>query len=158
MSRRMPLANADVVADRVARLRAFGEVLGQYTAIGPGEREASAGAGLQFVLRRAARSDGQRRDAGQPVLVVRRRQIMRGIHALYRVAKPSAGAAHPADRAEQHPKDPAPPRFAEERLGVFVLDRAEPVEAAEVVHAVHAENPTVIVLWRFELSAGTARL
>jgi hypothetical protein len=37
-----------------------------------------------------------------------------------------------------------------------VLDRAEPVEAAEVVHAVHAENPTMIVLWRFELSAATA--
>jgi len=97
MSRRMPLANADVVADRVARLRAFGEVLGQYTAIGPGEREASAGAVLQFVLRREARFDGQRRDTGQPVLVVRRRQIMRGIHALDRMAEPSAGTAQCTD-------------------------------------------------------------
>ena len=41
---------------------------------------------------------------------------------------------------------------------VLVLDRAEPVEAAEVVHAVHAENPTAIVLWRFELSDGAMRV
>ena len=43
------------------------------------------------------------------------------------------------------------PGLVEKRLGRLVLDRAEAVEAAEVVHAVHAENPTAIVLWRFEL-------
>src|SRR6202011_4654113 len=157
MSRRMPLSNADVVADGVARLRPRGEVLGQYTAIGSGEREASAGAVLQFVLCGEPRFDGQRRDTGQPVLVVRRRKVVLWRHALYRVAEPSAGTAHPADPAERHPKHPPLPRFVKERLGVLVLDRAEPVEAAEVVHAVHAENPTVIVLCRCELVGRTVR-
>ena len=39
-----------------------------------------------------------------------------------------------------------------------MFDGAEPVEAAEVVHAVHAENPTAIILWRFELFEGAIRV
>jgi hypothetical protein len=39
-----------------------------------------------------------------------------------------------------------------------MLDRAEAIEAAEVVHAVHAENPTAIVLWRFELFGRSHRV
>ena len=46
----------------------------------------------------------------------------------------------------------------EEWLLVLVFDGTEPVEATEVVHAVHSENPTAIVLWRFELSDGAMRV
>jgi hypothetical protein len=46
----------------------------------------------------------------------------------------------------------------EEWLLVLVFDGTEPVEATEVVHAVHCENPTGIVLWRFELSDGATRV
>ena len=38
------------------------------------------------------------------------------------------------------------PVFGEDRLGLLALDRAEAVEATEVVHAVHAEDPTAIAL------------
>jgi len=39
-----------------------------------------------------------------------------------------------------------------------VLNRAEPVEPAEVVNAVHVENPTAIDSLKIELSAGNARV
>jgi hypothetical protein len=61
----------------------------------------------------------------------------------------------PQIQTDPHPEHPPLPRLAKVRLGVLVLDRAEPVEAAEVVHAVHAEDPTAIVLCLCELFGRT---
>ena len=48
------------------------------------------------------------------------------------------------ERPDHEPEDTALPIFGECRLGDFVLDWAEAVEATEVVHAVHVGNPTAI--------------
>ena len=104
-----------------------------------------------------ARFDDQRRDAGQPVLVVRRRQVVRRVHALDAVPeRPARGRSPITSRSD--PEHAALPLLVEHRLVGLDLDRAEPLEATEVVDAVHAENPTAIVLWRCELSEGAIRV
>ena len=87
--------------------------------------------------RRHARFDSERRDTGEPVLPVRRRQVVRGIHPLDRMAKHAAVDAERSERSDHHPKGASLPVRGEERLAVGVLDRAETVQSAEVVHTVH---------------------
>jgi len=60
--------------------------------------------------------------------------------------------------ADHQPKGASFPIFVEQRLGRRVLDRAEPVEAAEVVHAVHVVNPTAIGSLTIELFDGAVRV
>ena len=85
----------------------------------------------------SARLDGERRDTGEPVLPVRRREVVRGIHPLDRMAKHPAVDAQRSERSD-HESEGAPlPVRGEERLRLGVLDRAEAVQPAEVVHTVH---------------------
>jgi hypothetical protein len=74
------------------------------------------------------------------------------------MAAPPAGHALRSDPPHHQPEGPPLPLFGEERLGHLVLDGAEPVEAAEVVHAVHVENATAIGLLSFELFGHAVRI
>jgi hypothetical protein len=141
----VPCAYADLVADRLAGSGVRGQVLGQHAAVGPGEREASAGPALELVLGGEAGIDGHRRRAGQPVLVVRGRQIVLRCHALDRMAEPSAGDSLRSDETQHHPEGAPLPILGEQRFARLVLDWAEPVQAAQIVNAVHVANPTAVV-------------
>ena len=96
-----------------------------------------ASAAIEFLLRDSARLDGQRRDTGQPVFPVRRRQVVRRIHPLDRVAKHPAVAAQRPNRADHETEGAALPVLGEGRFRLFMFNRTEAVEAAEVVHTVH---------------------
>jgi hypothetical protein len=74
-----------------------------------------------------------------------------GRHSFDRVAESSAGDALRSDQTHHQPEGTPLPVVVEERLGLRVLDGAEPVDAAEVVHAVHVPNPTAVTLLIFEL-------
>ena len=93
VARGMPLAHPHRVADREPRGGPGDEVGGQHAAVGPRQREMPAGAAIELLRRRHARLDHERRDTGEPVLVVRRREVVRGIHPLDRMPKHAAGAA-----------------------------------------------------------------
>ncbi len=83
---------------------------------------------------------------------------MGGIHAFDRMAELSAGRILRHNPTHHDPEGTPLPGFGEEGLGILVLDGAESVEAAEVVHAVHPSNPTAIASRGFELSDGGARI
>jgi hypothetical protein len=68
------------------------------------------------------------------------------------MAELAARARQRTDDADHHPKHPAFPGLVEVRFGHFMIDGAEPVEAAEVVHAVRPSNLTAIDSLRFDLS------
>jgi len=155
VSGRMPFPDTDVVADGVPRRRVGGEIVGQHTAIGARQREVPACPAVEFVLRCEARFDGHRGGAGEPVLVVRRGKVVLGSHPLDRVPEPRRMLRR--DPADHQPKGAPFPVFVEERLGCRVLDGTEPIEAAEVVHAIHAVNPTAIESLTIELFDGTDR-
>jgi hypothetical protein len=72
--------------------------------------------------------------------------------------EPSAGRGLRCDPTDHQPEGAPLPIFGEEGLGILVFDGAEPVEAAEVVYAVHVVNPTAIDSERFELLDGAARV
>ncbi len=133
----MPLAHPHCVADRESRGGPGDEVGRQYTAIGPGQRKMPACAAIEFLWRGQARFDSERRDAGQPVFVVRRRQVMRGIHPLDRMPELAAGSTERSDRPDHHAKGAPLPVLGEHRLAVGVLDRAETVQTAKIMYAVH---------------------
>ena len=97
----------------------------------------AAGAAIEFLLGGHTRLDHKRGEAGQPVLVVRGRQVVRGIHPLDRMAELAVGATERIDRPEQHSKGAPLPVLGEHRLAVGVLDRPEAVQPANIVHTVH---------------------
>ena len=68
------------------------------------------------------------------------------------------GPPNDTRRTDHQPEGAPLPILVEQWLARPRARRAEPVQAAEVVHAVHTENPTAIVLWRFELSVGAMRV
>ena len=135
--RGMPLAHADDVADRIPRRGARGQVVGQNAAVRLRQREMPAGAAIKLLLRRHTRLDHERGHTGEPVLPVRRREVVRGIHPLDRMAKHTSVDAERSEHSDHHPIGAPLPVRGEERLGLGVLDRAEAVQPAEVVHAVH---------------------
>ena len=137
VTRGMPLAHLHRVADREPRRGPRRQIDGQNAAVGPRQREMAARAAIKFLRRRHARLDRERGDPGEPVLPVRRRQVMRGIHPLDRMAKHASVDAERSERSDHHPKGAPLPVRGEERLDVLVLDRAETVQPAEVMHAVH---------------------
>jgi hypothetical protein len=70
----------------------------------------------------------------------------------------AARAGQRIDGADHRPEHAAFPGLVKQRLRRFMLDGAEPVEAAEVVHAVHAVNPTAIDSLNIELFVDPARV
>src|SRR5262249_47485327 len=98
------------------------------------ERKAAADTRLELLRRDGAVLHEQRRDPGQPVLVVRRGEIVRRVHTLDGVTEPVhvAGAA-----AERRREDGALPLLVEDRLVRLDLYEAEAVHAAQVVDPVH---------------------
>jgi hypothetical protein len=74
------------------------------------------------------------------------------------MAEPSAGRVLRHNPTHHHPEGTPLPFLLEEGLRILVLDGAEPVEAAEVVHAVHPSNPTAIDSSNVELFEGAARV
>ena len=91
-------------------------------------------------------------DAGQPVLVVRRRSgSARGPCARCCAGTRPPDGRRPDQRGEVDPKRPPFPLLVEHRLVGGRLDRAEPLEATEIVDAVHGVVTRLVR--RAELSA-----
>src|SRR5262249_43651297 len=95
----MPCAYADVVTDRVPRRRVRGEVTRQHPAIGSGQGKTTASTALEFVLGGETRLDSHGCGTGQPALVVQRRQVVLGRHALDRMTEPSPRDALRCDQS-----------------------------------------------------------
>src|ERR1700754_2627467 len=127
VARRMPCADPDLVADRVARLRARGEVLGQHAAVTAGTRKAPSGAALEFLFRRKTRFGRPRGGAGQPAFVIRRRKVLFRRHAFHRMTEAPTGDVLRSDPTDHQAEGAPLPIFGEPRLGRLVLDGAEAV-------------------------------
>ena len=140
VSERVPFADPNVVADGEARLGARREVVGKHAAVGPGQRKTTAGAALELVDRGRAGFDGQRRDAGQPVLEVRRREVVRRVHALDAVTERRRAAAECHHHREVHLEGTPLPILMEDRLRRRRMHRTESLQAAEVVDAIHMSH------------------
>ncbi len=135
---RVHVADEDLVAHREPRLELVGSRIGNTDApIFTGERERAARARLELVTCEHAGLDHARRHAGDPVLVVRRAEVVRRVHPLDRVAELTPVADAGQERTERDDGGAPFPRLVEDRLVGLDVDPTESLHATEVVHAVH---------------------
>src|SRR5262249_14360201 len=93
MTGRMRVAHAHAVADCELRLGGIRSGVGpRDAAVVAGERERATSGGFELVARQDAGFDHARGHAGDPVLVVRRCEVVRRIHAFDGVSKLTAVA------------------------------------------------------------------
>ena len=127
------------VADRVSGCRARRRRVERGRASGPPAARAGRSAARVSSSSRPTRPASTRSvvTAGEPVLVVPRREVVAGVHALDRVPEHRGVEAARTERPAGEAEHPPFPRVVEDRLVRLDLDRAEALHPAEVVDALH---------------------
>src|SRR5262249_17888516 len=141
----MPVAHPHLLTDDIAgRDDVVAGIVGGHATVATRQWERATGSFLELSGGHHPGFDKSRGEPGDPVLVVGRLQVVRGLHALNRVTGLAAVAQSREEAAKRNQECSTFPGLVERRLVDLHLHRAEPLHPTEIVHAVHRAHWTTV--------------